>query len=134
MYELNVASRNLLNTVRHYITYRDSPYHNTSHVGWLTKALMDGWVRKSPKSCWRNIWLVPHRNQFKNLSLNWTEIWYSIVLFFSGDLYEIGKEKDPVLADMYLEVVYMQRKLEYLLASTVAGLQSPGVEANNHSI
>ena len=54
--------------------------------------------------------------------------------FFSGDLYEIGKEKDPVLADMYLEVVYMQRKLEYLLASTVAGLQSPGVEANNHSI
>ena len=28
--ELNVAPRNLLNTVRHYITYRDSPYHNTS--------------------------------------------------------------------------------------------------------
>jgi len=52
---------------------------------------------------------------------------------FSGNLYEIGKEKDPALADMYLEAVYMQRKLEYLLASTVAGLQSSGVEANNHS-
>ena len=68
------------------------------------------------------MWLVPYRNQFK---IHWIESKpkYDILLFFffSGDLYEIGKEKDPVLADMYLEVVYMQRKLEYLLASTVAG-------------
>ena len=61
---------------------------------------------------------------------------YDILLFFcfSGDLYKIGKEKDPALADMYLEVVYMQRKLEYLLASTVVGLQSPDGEANIPSI
>ena len=78
----------------------------------------------------------PLSKSIQVLSLNWyqTGIWISIVLFFSGDLYKIGKEKDPALADMYLEAVYMQRKLEYLLASTVAGLQSSGVEANNHSI
>ena len=23
---------------------------------------MDGWVRKSPKLCWRNIWMVPYPN------------------------------------------------------------------------
>ena len=74
--------------------------------------------------------------EINSRTYHWIEPEYDILLFFffSGDLYEIGKEKDPVLADMYLEVVYMQRKLEYLLASTVAGLQSPRVEANNHSI
>ena len=80
--------------------------------------------------------MVTNKNQFNTHYWIDSQPQYDILLFFcfSGDLYEIGKEKDPALADMYLEVVYMQRKLEYLLASTVAGLQSPEVEANIPSI
>ena len=31
--------------------------------------IVGGWVRKSPKLCWRNLWMVPKDDSWKTLNL-----------------------------------------------------------------